>query len=145
LSQSILSVVFVKLIELNDRFSFHRFFCIVHFLFVIVRVFVFVIKNSTKLQKNASTAVTAQKDKEASIIIDDEDKDSDDDKKEMDDAEKSMETKSIVELNKLDKNNTQNALRQGSYLRDALNNTKRFSKDAPFKAASIFQSQKNEK
>ena len=61
-------------------------------------------KNSSKLQKNATISATAQKDKEASIIIDDEDKDSDDDKKEMDDAEKSMETKSIVELNKLDKN-----------------------------------------
>ena len=69
-------------------------------------------KNSSKPQKNVSSiasiapSTTAQKDKEASIIIDDEDKDSDDDKKEMDDAEKSMETKSIVELNKLDKNSS---------------------------------------
>jgi hypothetical protein len=102
-----------------------------------------VAKNSSKPQKNISSiasitpSATAQKDKEASIIIDDEDKDSDDDKKEMDDAEKSMETKSIVELNKLDKNSSQTALRSGSFLRDTLNNTKKFSKDAPFKSVPL--------
>jgi hypothetical protein len=46
----------------------------------------------------------------------------------MDDAEKSMETKSIVELNKLD-----NYKKEGSYLRDSFTNSKKYSRDAPFK------------